>query len=291
MFKNPIRCVTFLTGFALMTAMTTGASSADSGELLLSEEFNRPNGLITNEYAYWNPDEPDAVTSLFWELDSGSFFAEGRAGWTGVPDDVTPNATSTNGTNSAVFRLSTKRADFTNVTVSFSLLNQGLSSSPSTPPVDWDGLHIWLRYQNEYNLYYASINRRDNTVVVKKKVPGGSSNGGTYYQLSSSVRYVVPYNMWQEVTATVNDNKDGSVTIRLYSGKNMLVEATDGYRALFAWAELDSTFMDKSAYVVTKRDGKALSDKDGPFQLVTPGEKRGGRWVRQVAALRIRQAN
>ncbi len=219
--------MTFLTGFALMTAMTTGASSADSGELLLSEEFNRPNGLITNEYAYWNPDEPDAVTSLFWELDSGSFFAEGRAGWTGVPDDVTPNATSTNGTNSAVFRLSTKRADFTNVTVSFSLLNQGLSSSPSTPPVDWDGLHIWLRYQNEYNLYYASINRRDNTVVVKKKVPGGSSNGGTYYQLSSSVRYVVPYNMWQEVTATVNDNKDGSVTIRLYSGKNMLVEATD----------------------------------------------------------------
>ena len=71
----------------------------------------------------------------------------------------------------------------------------------------------------------------------------------------------------------------------------MVVEAKDGYRATFAWAELDSTFMDKSAYVVTKRDGKALSDKDGPFQLVTPGEKRGGRWVRQVAALRIRQAN
>src|ERR1039457_5066388 len=71
----------------------------------------------------------------------------------------------------------------------------------------------------------------------------------------------------------------------------LLVEAKDGYRAVYAWAELDSTFMDKSVYVVTKRDGKPLSDKDGPFQLVAPGEKRAARWVRQVTALRIKQAN
>lgn len=70
----------------------------------------------------------------------------------------------------------------------------------------------------------------------------------------------------------------------------LLVEAKDGYRAVFAWAELDSTFMDKAVYVVTRRDGKPLTDKDGPFQLVAPGEKRGARWVRQVTALRIRQA-
>jgi hypothetical protein len=70
----------------------------------------------------------------------------------------------------------------------------------------------------------------------------------------------------------------------------LLVEAKDGYRAVFAWAELDSTFMDKAVYVVTKRDGKPLPDKDGPFQLVVPGEKRGARWVRHVTALRIRQA-
>ena len=71
----------------------------------------------------------------------------------------------------------------------------------------------------------------------------------------------------------------------------MLVEARDGYRAVFAWAELDSTFMDKSVYVVMKRDGKPLSEKDGPFQLVAPGEKRAARWVRQVTALKVRQAN
>jgi DMSO/TMAO reductase YedYZ molybdopterin-dependent catalytic subunit len=71
----------------------------------------------------------------------------------------------------------------------------------------------------------------------------------------------------------------------------MVVEGKDGYRAVFAWAELDASFMDKSVYVVTKRDGKPLTEKDGPFQLVVPGEKRAARWVRQVTALRIRQAN
>jgi hypothetical protein len=71
----------------------------------------------------------------------------------------------------------------------------------------------------------------------------------------------------------------------------MVVEARDGYRAVFAWAELDSGFMDKTVYVVTRRDGKPLSERDGPFQLVAPGEKRAGRWVRQVTALKILKAN
>ncbi len=71
----------------------------------------------------------------------------------------------------------------------------------------------------------------------------------------------------------------------------LVVEARDGYRAVFAWPELDATFMDKAVYVVTKRDGKPLSEEAGPFQLVVPGEKRHARWVRQVTAFRIRQAN
>jgi Oxidoreductase molybdopterin binding domain len=71
----------------------------------------------------------------------------------------------------------------------------------------------------------------------------------------------------------------------------LVVEAQDRYRAVFAWAELDSTFMDKAVYVVTSRDGKPLSGNDGPFELVVPGEKRSARWVRQLTALKIRQAN
>jgi hypothetical protein len=71
----------------------------------------------------------------------------------------------------------------------------------------------------------------------------------------------------------------------------LVAEAKDGYRAVFAWAEMDPGFMDKSVYVATLRDGKPLSDRDGPFQLVTLGEKRLARSVRQLTALRIRQAN
>ena len=71
----------------------------------------------------------------------------------------------------------------------------------------------------------------------------------------------------------------------------LLAEGKDGYRALYAWAELDPEFMDKPVYVATKRDGKPLPENARPFQLVAPGEKRGGRWLRQLNTLTIKQAN
>ncbi|MGA2581548.1 MAG: hypothetical protein ABSH24_36825 [Bryobacteraceae bacterium] len=71
----------------------------------------------------------------------------------------------------------------------------------------------------------------------------------------------------------------------------LLVEAADGYRAVFALQEFDAGSTDRKIYLVTKRDGKQLSDREGPFRIVYPDEKRPARWVRQVTALRIRQAN
>ena len=67
----------------------------------------------------------------------------------------------------------------------------------------------------------------------------------------------------------------------------LVAEGRDGYRALFAWTELDPSFQGKAVYVVTKRNGKPLSDADGPFELVVPGEKGNARWVRQLSALRV----
>jgi hypothetical protein len=74
------------------------------------------------------------------------------------------------------------------------------------------------------------------------------------------------------------------------AGYYLLAEARDGYRAVFAWSELNPDIMDKPVYVATNRDGAALNEKSGPFQLVAPGEKRTGRWVKQLAALRLREA-
>ncbi len=197
------------------------------GSELLRDDFTASDGLITNEYAYWNPSDPSAYRSPIWELTSGSLFAQNNQGWTGLPDTGEPNLTSSNNTNSAVFRLTTKRHDFGDVAVSCLLLNKGLSSTLDTPAVDWDGIHLWLRYQSQYHLYYASMNRRDNTVIIKKKTPGGPSNDGTYYELSRSVPFTVPYNSWQRLKATVKNNKDGSVTIQLFNGNTLLVSATD----------------------------------------------------------------
>src|SRR5579862_770526 len=70
----------------------------------------------------------------------------------------------------------------------------------------------------------------------------------------------------------------------------LLVEAADGYRAVFALAELDPAMSDKRVYLAIKRDGEPLSDKEGPFRIVAPDEKRPARWVRQVIALKIREA-
>jgi hypothetical protein len=72
-------------------------------------------------------------------------------------------------------------------------------------------------------------------------------------------------------------------------GKNLAlyarISAADGYRAVFAMAELDPGFRSDVPIITASCDGKALEAKDGPFRLVVPGEKRPARWVRQVTAI------
>jgi hypothetical protein len=192
-------------------AKTPTAPSAMETVLFAESFGSYQNGLITNELSFWSPATPGTRHSEKWELTSGSLFAQEGVGWTGVPDNVGPNALSTNGNNSAVFRLTTKRADFGSVSVSLELLNLGLTQTNNTPATGLDGVHIFLRYQSEEQLYYASVNRRDNTAVIKKKAPGGVVNGGTYYDLTNYVPNPVPYGLWQEVSASVATNLDGSV--------------------------------------------------------------------------------
>ena len=70
----------------------------------------------------------------------------------------------------------------------------------------------------------------------------------------------------------------------------LLVEAADGYKAVFALPELDREFTDRPVILADMRDGKPLSPADGPFQIIVPGEKQHGRWVRQVTWLRVMTA-
>jgi hypothetical protein len=67
----------------------------------------------------------------------------------------------------------------------------------------------------------------------------------------------------------------------------LLVEAADGYRVVIALPELDPAFTDKQTLLAFLRDGKPLGEKEGPYRIVIPDEKRMARWVRQVTMLKI----
>ena len=70
----------------------------------------------------------------------------------------------------------------------------------------------------------------------------------------------------------------------------LVVDAADGYRAVFALPELDPAFTDEVIILADRRDGKPLPEAEGPWRIVVPSEKRQARWVRQVVALTIRRA-
>jgi DMSO/TMAO reductase YedYZ molybdopterin-dependent catalytic subunit len=67
----------------------------------------------------------------------------------------------------------------------------------------------------------------------------------------------------------------------------LVVEASDGYRAIFALPELDPASTDRVVLLADHRDGKALLSTEGPLRVVVPGEKRHSRWVRQVKSLKV----
>jgi hypothetical protein len=67
----------------------------------------------------------------------------------------------------------------------------------------------------------------------------------------------------------------------------LLVKAGDGYRAVIALPELDTAFTDKQIVLAFLKNGKPLDDKEGPYRVVIPDEKRMARWVRQVTGLKI----
>jgi len=77
-------------------------------------------------------------------------------------------------------------------------------------------------------------------------------------------------------------------------GKNLalylVVEAADGYQAVFALPELDPAYTDRIVLMADKLDGTKLTDAEGPLRIVVPAEKRQSRWVRQVTTLIIKRA-
>ena len=72
-------------------------------------------------------------------------------------------------------------------------------------------------------------------------------------------------------------------------GHALVARAADGYRAVFGLAEVDPHFGHAPLMVSwTSADGSPLSEKAGPVQLISTGESRPGRWVRQLQSLEVK---
>ena len=67
----------------------------------------------------------------------------------------------------------------------------------------------------------------------------------------------------------------------------LVAEAADGYRVVIALPEMDPAFTDKQIILAFLKDGKPLDEKEGPYRIVIPDEKKPARWIRQLTALKI----
>jgi hypothetical protein len=178
-----------------LAVLTLGCSPDARADDLLYDDFHGPDGVITSERM---PAAPP------WMLTSGTLYRIDDQGWTGVPDREN---------NSAVFRMVSIRRDMGDAEVMTQAQVQQIVTTPKTPAQDYDGLHIWVRYQSEYELYAVSVARRDNQMIIKKKCAGGTDNGGTYYDLTGYVPGPVTLGAWQQVDVQVTDLPNGSVQI------------------------------------------------------------------------------
>jgi len=64
-------------------------------------------------------------------------------------------------------------------------------------------------------------------------------------------------------------------------------EAEDGYKVVFAIAELDSGIANAEVLVADTVDGAPIDAKRGPFRLVVPHDKRPARWVRMLKSITV----
>jgi DMSO/TMAO reductase YedYZ molybdopterin-dependent catalytic subunit len=96
---------------------------------------------------------------------------------------------------------------------------------------------------------------------------------------------VAVFEVLKKAGARVGDRLRGGAMVDY-----LVVEAADGYRAVYALPEIDPAFTDRVILLADRRDGRPMDESEGPLRIVVPGEKKQGRWVRQVKSLTVRRA-
>lgn len=135
-------------------------------------------------------------------------------------------------TDSPIFRLTSRRMDFQDVRATLDFQHLGFVTGPTTPERNWDGVNVWIRYQSQYSLYYATFNRRDGRVVLKKKEPrpnDPTSNFGRYHTLAAEQ---VPFQQGADQRMSVEAENVGrgrvELRVRDAGGRVLLSYLDDG---------------------------------------------------------------
>ena len=68
----------------------------------------------------------------------------------------------------------------------------------------------------------------------------------------------------------------------------VVITASDGYEVVFTLPDTDPAFTDRLILLADKKDGKPLPEREGPFRIVAPSEKRPARWIRNVRTIAIK---
>lgn len=124
------------------TVIMSPAGNPSNANLVFYDYFDRPDGLLADHYG-----NNDSLNK--WEVTSQSFYVKNGYGWT----------------NSPVFRAINKNGSFSNFTLQAKMMKTNQGNDP------WEGLQLFVRYQNSDNLYAVGL-RNDNTIHIKKKVSG-----------------------------------------------------------------------------------------------------------------------
>ena len=241
-------------GSSPATPPSTSPSSSSSPPEPSAATYNTP-GPSTFSYTFntsgtlYEAGNATGSTSAYWWVDSGAelIIANGigstiqgslPAGnsWRTIYATNNPQDTDDGLHPQNIFRLVTQYVwtDYTEQAY-FKINANELSASPNRSVSN--GLLLFNRYQDAFNLYYAGI-RVDGTAVSKKKIKG------TYYTMAQNTIFPGTYNavtspnllpegVWIGLKTEVSTLADGTVSIKLYmdmgrTGNWILVaQATD----------------------------------------------------------------
>lgn len=187
---------------------------ARAGALIVADNFDGPDGLITNNQYYVSapfPNRGSSATnnpSVIWEGDSGSFYRKRNWGYSGRPLDWP---------NKYFFRFNTRNLQVGNAKISWDYRSAPFGKD-GYPVEGSDAVDVWLRYRTQYNLYVFQFDRTDNGIQAKRKIPAQGWSGPANLVSNKGVYYTLP-------TDSLNPTGTGKFLIRWSDVANRLPAA------------------------------------------------------------------